>query len=92
MIESFADKQLERLWIGKRTRFPADLEDRIARKLRILDAAMNINEIRTPPSNRLEALSGNRRGQFSIRINKQWRLCFSWLNGNAVQVELADYH
>ena len=92
MIESFADKQLERLWRGERTRFPTDLEDCIANKLWILDAAIKINELRIPPSNRLEALLGNRAGQFSIRINRQWRLCFRWKDGSAYEVEVTDYH
>jgi proteic killer suppression protein len=92
MIESFADKQTEKLWNGKRTRFPPDLEDRIANKLSVLNAATDLPEIRVPPSNQLEALRGDRKGQYSIRINPQWRLCFRWDNGNAHDVEVTDYH
>ena len=62
------------------------------RKLRQLDAAMTLDDLRQPPSNRLEALKGNRRGQFSIRINDQWRICFLWSEGEAREVEIVDYH
>jgi proteic killer suppression protein len=92
MIEGFADKQTEKLWNGKRTRFPPELEDRIANKLSVLNASTDLAELRVPPSNQLEALRGNRKGQHSIRINQQWRLCFRWDNGNAHDVEVTDYH
>lgn len=92
MIESFADKQTEKLWHGKRTRFSPDLEDRIANKLSVLNAATDLAELRVPPSNQLEALRGSRKGQHSIRINQQWRLCFRWDNRSAHEVEVTDYH
>ncbi len=92
MIVSFADKQTAALWNDKRTRFPADLEDRAANKLAMLHAAASLAVLRVPPSNRLEVLKGNRAGQHSIRINDQWRLCFRWQDGNAHDVEITDYH
>lgn len=92
MILSFADKQAEKLWQGKRNRFPSDLQDRIANKLSVLNAATVLDELRVPPSNQLEALRGNRNGQHSIRINQQWRICFRWDNGNVHEVEVTDYH
>jgi proteic killer suppression protein len=92
VIESFGDKETERLWRGRRTRFPADLLRRAINKLNLLDAATSLDALRIPPSNRLEALTGNRSGQHSIRINDQWRVCFRWEAGNAQQVEITDYH
>ena len=92
MIESFGDKETEKLWLGQRTRFPADLLHRAISKLNLLDAATNLDILRIPPSNRLEALKGSRAGQHSIRINDQWRLCFRWSEGNAFDVEITDYH
>ena len=92
MIETFGDKQTEKLWQGKRTRFPTDLLQRSIDKLNILDAANSLETLRVPPSNRLEALKGDRAGQHSIRINDQWRICFRWEAGNAHEVEITDYH
>ncbi len=92
MIESFGDKETEKLWRGQRTRFPTDLLHRAISKLNLLDAATNLDILRIPPSNRLEALRGSRVGQHSIRINDQWRLCFRWDSGNAFDVEITDYH
>ena len=92
MIESFGDKETEKLWLGQRTRFPADLLHRAITKLNLLDAATNLDVLRIPPSNRLEALRGSRVGQHSIRINDQWRLCFRWSEGGAFDVEITDYH
>ncbi|MGL5019941.1 MAG: type II toxin-antitoxin system RelE/ParE family toxin [Luteolibacter sp.] len=92
MIESFGDKETEKLWHGRRTRFPADLLPRAVDKLNLVDAATSLDTLRIPPSNRLEALKGNRAGQHSIRINAQWRVCFRWEAGNAHQVEITDYH
>jgi toxin HigB-1 len=91
VIESFGDKQTEKLWHGKRTRFPADILQRAIDKLNILDAATSLDTLRVPPSNRLEALWGDRAGQHSIRINDQWRICFRWEEGNARFVEITDY-
>lgn len=92
MIETFGDKETEKLWRGQRTRFLADLLHRAISKLNLLDAATSLDTLRVPPSNRLEALKGDRAGQHSIRINAQWRLCFRWDSGNAFEVEIADYH
>lgn len=92
MIETFDDKETEKLWHGQRTRFPADRLHRAISKLNVLDAATTLDALRVPPSNRLEALRGTRGGQHSIRINDQWRLCFRWGVGNAYEVQITDYH
>ena len=93
MIESFACKETEKIWLGKYSRkLPTDIQARALRKLRQLDASLTLDDLRTPPSNRLEALSGDRQGQYSIRINQQWRLCFRWENGTAFDVKIVDYH
>ena len=73
-------------------RLPAAIQRRAQAKLMILNNAKDLNDVRVPPGNRLEALSGTRRGQYSIRINAQWRICFVWKNGDAYQVEITDYH
>ena len=92
MILGFADRDTERLFQLERVvRFQA--VERVAlRKLAMLDAATRIEDLRAPPGNRLEALRGDRAGQWSIRVNDQWRLCFRWRDGNASEVELTDYH
>ncbi len=93
MIVSFANKETEKIWQGISSRkLPPDIQERALRKLRQLEASANLDDLRNPPGNRLEALSGDRVGQYSIRITKQWRLCFIWKNGNAYQVEIVDYH
>jgi proteic killer suppression protein len=92
VLASFGDKETEKLWHGQRTRLPTDLLLRATDKLNILDAATTLDTLRIPPSNRLEALKGNRAGQHCIRINDQWRLCFRWEAGNAHQVAITDYH
>ena len=93
MILSFRCKETERIWQGRPSRkFPADIQDRALRKLRQLDASRGIDDLKNPPSNRLEALKGDRAGQKSIRINDQWRICFVWKDGDAHQVEIVDYH
>ena len=93
MIRSFACKETEKIWDGVRSRaFPSDMQDRALRKLRMLDAAQNVNDLRVPPSNHLEALKGNRKGQMSIRVNDQWRICFIWQDNEAHEVEIVDYH
>ena len=93
MIKSFADKETERLFKRQFSRkLPQDIQRVARRKLEILDAAEVLQDLRVPPSNRLEKLSGDRAGQHSIRINKQWRICFKWQNGNAHDVEIVDYH
>jgi len=93
VIKSFADTRSERVFRGLRARdVPGPIRKRAVRKLLILNAAESIQELRVPPGNRLERLKGTRVGQYSIRINSQWRLCFSWRSGNAYEVEITDYH
>lgn len=92
MIRSFADHDTERLYDRERVlRFRA-IERVALRKLRMLDAAASVTDLRTPPGNRLEKLKGDREGQWSIRINDQWRICFTWADGDALDVEIVDYH
>lgn len=93
MIRSFADRETERLF--KRTRvkrIPANLQRVALRKLRMLHRSINLKDLRVPPANRLEALKGDRKGQHSIRINDQFRICFRWEAGDAYDVEIVDYH
>ncbi len=93
MIKSFADRDTERLFNRERVkRFPADLLRPMLRKLVSLDAAEALADLRIPPGNRLEKLKGHRAGQYSIRINDQWRICFDWKDGDAHDVEIVDYH
>jgi len=93
MIASFRDPETERLWrSGKSRRLPPDLHLRAFKKLAILNAAVALDNLKVPPGNCLEALRGDRAGQHSIRINRQYRVCFEWRNGNAFAVEIADYH
>lgn len=93
MIKSFASKDTERLFARRRsTGLPADIQRIALRKLLILDAAERIDDLRVPPGNRLEKLSGSRSGRHSIRINDQWRICFRWTGGDAEDVEITDYH
>ena len=93
MIRSFADREAEKIWRGERSRrLPADIQQTARRKLRMLNAAAGLDDLRIPPANRLEALKGERNGQYSIRINDQWRICFRWNDGAASDVEIVDYH
>lgn len=93
MIVSFACKETEKIWQGLYSRYlPADIQDRVLMKLRLIDAANNLQDLRIPPSNHLEALKGDRKGQMSIRINNQWRICFVFKNGDAHYVQIVDYH
>ena len=93
MIVSFADKETEKIWQGLYSRYlPVDIQDRALVKLRLIDAANNLQDLRIPPSNHLEALKGDRKGQMSIRINNQWRICFVFKNGDAHYVQIVDYH
>ncbi len=93
MIKSFRDRETERLFARQSSRrFPARLHRIAWRKLAVLDAADELNDLGVPPGNRLEKLSGNRQGQYSIRINDQWRICFRWQSGDAYDVEITDYH
>ncbi|SHK51885.1 type II toxin-antitoxin system RelE/ParE family toxin [Fibrobacter sp. UWH4] len=93
MIQSFADRETELVYnqeISKR--LPNTIQKVALRKLMMIDIAKNLNDLRIPPNNRLEALHGDREGQFSIRINDQWRICFSMNEGNFYNVEIVDYH
>ena len=93
MIRSFKDSATEAIFQGKRARgLPSNIQQRARRKLRMLDAATVLEDLRVPPSNRLEKLRGNRSGQYSIRINDQWRICFIWKDSNPTDVEVVDYH
>ena len=93
MIKSFADKRTAALFAGYEVRvLPNQIQGRARAKLLAIDAAKQLDDLRTPPGNRLEALHGNRRGQHSIRINDQWRMCFEWREGAAWNVEIVDYH
>ena len=93
MIRNFADKKAEKIWGGTASRrLPADIQAVARRKLRMLGNASVLEDPRIPPANRLEALTDSRKGQYSIRINDQWRLCFRWIDGDAHDVEIVDYH
>jgi proteic killer suppression protein len=93
MIRSFGSKETESIWNGIRVRkLPLDIQSTGRRKLRMLNNSQDIQDLRIPPSNRLEKLSGNFKDFYSIRINKQWRIIFKWSNGNAYEVRIIDYH
>jgi toxin HigB-1 len=92
MIRNFKDKRAERLFNGKRVRAFEGFGDQAEKRLRLLDAADSVTALRMLPSNRLEVLGGDRRGQFSIRINRQWCVCFEWREDGAHGVEIVDYH
>ncbi len=93
MIKSFRDREAERIFNEQRSRkLPSTIQRTALRKLVQLDNAVTVNDLRMPPGNRLEALKGGRKGQHSIRINDQWRICFVWTDGDAYNVEIADYH
>jgi proteic killer suppression protein len=93
MIRSFRCRDSEQVFRGQPSRaFPPEILARARAKLRQLDAATRLDELRVPPSNRLEALRGNRAGQWSIRVNDQWRVCFTWEGQDAYDVEIVDYH
>lgn len=93
MIQSFADKETEKVFNRQFSRrLPTDIQRIARRKLEILEAAERLEDLRIPPANRLEKLSGDREGQHSIRINQQWRICFEWREADAYNVEIVDYH
>lgn len=93
MIQSFADKETEKIWNRQRSRkLPTDIQDRALRKLRELAAAPTLETLRFPPSNRLQPLLGDRKGCHSIRINDQWRICFNWASQGPENVGIEDYH
>jgi len=93
VIESFADEEAEKIFNGRVSRkLPSTMQRAARRKLLYLEDAEDLQDLRSPPGNRLEALRGDRAGQFSIRINAQWRICFYWEAGKAKQVKIEDYH
>jgi len=93
MIQSFSDKKTAAVFAGYVVRqLPQTMQQVARRKLKQLDAARLLDELKIPPGNRLETLKGNRKGQWSIRINDQWRICFVWNNGDAEDVQIVDYH
>jgi len=93
MIKTFRCKEAEKIFSGKHSaRFPAEIQRTALRKLTQIHGAASLNFLHIPPANRLEKLEGNRSGQWSIRINDPWRVCFKWLDGNAYDVEIVDYH
>ncbi len=93
MINSFADKEADKIWNGNQSRkLPANIQNVARRKLRMINNAQNINDLRIPSANHLEKLGGNLEGLYSIRINKQWRITFKWENDSAFEVQIVDYH
>lgn len=93
MILSFGNKATERIWAGEHmSKFPIEIRELARRKLRMLHASKSIGDLVLPPSNRLEKLKGNLKEYHSIRINSQWRIIFKWVNGDAEDVEIIDYH
>ena len=93
MIRDFRCKETEKIFSRQFSRkFPTDIQRTVLRKLVLLDAAESLDDLKIPPSNRLEKLTGDRKGQHSIRINDQWRICFVWSHGDAHEVEITDYH
>lgn len=93
MIRSFRDKETAKVWNREYSkRLPSDIQERALMKLQQLHAAGDLKDLSIPASNQLESLKGDRKGEYSIRINKQWRICFKWKDGHAFEVEIADYH
>jgi len=93
VIKSFRDKETEKVYLRERSaKLPGDIQQIALRKLRMINNAQNIHDLRIPPSNRLEKLGGDRAGQYSIRINDQWRICLIWKDNNAFNVGITDYH
>jgi proteic killer suppression protein len=93
MIVGFRSKETESIWRGEVSRrLPPEIQQTARRKLRMLNNARNLNDLRVPPANRLEALKRDRKGQHAIRINDQWRICFTWTDAGPANVEIVDYH
>ena len=93
MIKSFKCKETEKIWNEKFSKkLPHDIQKRALQKLRMLDASSVLDDLKIPPSNNLETLSGSRQGQYSIRINDKYRICFRWLDNHSFDVEIVDYH
>ena len=93
MIRSFRRRETKRIWEGQISlKLPRDIQDRALRKLRQLDAALVLDDLKNPPSNHLETLKGNNKGRMSVRVNDQWRICFRWNDGEVTAIEIIDYH
>jgi len=93
VIKTIKDAETQKIYQRERSRkLPAAVQQVALRKLRMINNAINVNDLRVPPANRLEKLSGDREGQYSIRVNDQWRICFEWKSGDAFNVEITDYH
>jgi proteic killer suppression protein len=93
VIQNFKDKEAQKIFERQRSRkLPSEIQQVALRKLRMLNRAETLQDLRVPPANRLERLVGDRVGQYSIRINDQWRICFGWKDGDATDVEIVDYH
>lgn len=93
MIRNFKDKETQKIFERQRSRkLPSEIQQVALRKLRMLNRAETLQDLRVPPANRLERLAGNRKDQYSIRINDQWRICFEWQDGDSLNVEIVDYH
>jgi proteic killer suppression protein len=93
MIKTFADRRTQELYVtGRSKRFPANVAQRAARKLEYVDLARQLDDLQVPPGNRLHALEGHRKGQYSISVNDQWRICFEFIDGDAYDVDICDYH
>jgi len=93
MIKTFKCKETQKIFHRQYSKkLPRDIQKVAFRKLRMIDRSITLNDLKVPPANKLEKLSGGRKGQYSIRINDQWRICFEWIDNNALEVEIADYH
>lgn len=93
MIKSFGDKESEKIWNGIRSKkLPNEIQDVARRKLRMVNNAQDVNDLRIPPANRLEKLKGDLQEYCSIRINNQWRITFKWINNDAYEIRIVDYH
>ena len=93
MIKSFKDKETKKIFLGEFSKkFPSEIQQRARRKIDSLELAEKLEDLYAPPSNHLEQLTGDRKGQYSIRVNNKYRVCFEWIKGNAENVELVDYH
>ncbi|MBL7111584.1 MAG: type II toxin-antitoxin system RelE/ParE family toxin [Bacteroidales bacterium] len=92
-MQSFGSKETEKVWKGTRSaKLPPEIQNTARRKLRMINNAIDINDLRVPPANRLEKLAGDRKDYHSIRINDQWRFIFKWIDGHSYEVEIIDYH
>jgi toxin HigB-1 len=93
VIESFTSQETEKIFLGQVSKkLPQEIQRAARRKLLYLDSAEDLQDLQAPPGNRLERLKGDRAGQYSIRINDQWRICFEWVGGKAINVQIVDYH